>query len=246
MSYGIQQLDTCMYIPIDKQEIAVKAVKELSSKCNLSWVDQEKLKRLTMLADVLECCRWLANLDSQGNITGLEFLSDRLGEDELIFGALAPSVQAGSYILVIGEDKNVWKWSFDGEKCDVVSPEWKEKNLRFPQYHADLQEYVQVLFELNEADRRLATFLKSVQYDENNPSEYWVRIKGTPKEEERRTMFEEAQALDRRWGSVVNELFGKGYKPSKWPSRQELDNYIDWRAECRNIKSEEASNEAVT
>ena len=51
-------------------------------------------------------------LDTDGNITELEFIGEKLGNDFEMFQSIAPYVQDGSYIWMIGEDGSQWRWVF--------------------------------------------------------------------------------------------------------------------------------------
>lgn len=62
-----------------------------------------------------------------GDIIGLARFDDCFGEDEkLFFEAIAPYVEAGSYIEYAGRDGDMWRWSFDGKKLVTLRPriEW--------------------------------------------------------------------------------------------------------------------------
>lgn len=67
-------------------------------------------------------------LDHDGNITELEFIGEKLGDDFKIFQSIAPYVQDGSYIWMIGEDGDQWRWVFQAGVCKEVKAvvEWPD------------------------------------------------------------------------------------------------------------------------
>lgn len=84
---------------------------------NFAYVEGRAILESHTLADVLTEWRWSPTIDEEGNIQGLEFLGEKLGEENLLFNLLAPYVEAGSFIEVVGEDSKVWRWRFDGDRC---------------------------------------------------------------------------------------------------------------------------------
>jgi hypothetical protein len=48
----------------------------------------------------------------------LRFTGQKLGDDNILFAALAPYVEADSYITMVGESEDgdeFWRWVFDGQ-----------------------------------------------------------------------------------------------------------------------------------
>lgn len=68
-------------------------------------------------------------LDSDGNITDVEFIGEKLGNDFTVFQAIAPYVQDGSYIWMVGEDGSQWRWIFQSGICKEVKAkvEWPDE-----------------------------------------------------------------------------------------------------------------------
>lgn len=82
-----------------------------------SWCDMDKIRDGTTIHEVMEGFRWHPNLGEDGNVVGIEFLGEKLGEDEVLFEAIAPFVAEGSYISMKGENGGQWKWEFVNGKC---------------------------------------------------------------------------------------------------------------------------------
>lgn len=68
-------------------------------------------------------------LDQDGNITELEFIGEKLGNDFKMFQSIAAYVQDGSYIWMIGEDGVQWRWVFRAGICKEVKAkvEWPDE-----------------------------------------------------------------------------------------------------------------------
>ena len=62
-------------------------------------------------------------LDDAGNIIGIQSKSFPQYSDLPVLQSVAPYVRAKSFILVNGEEQDIWKWVFDNGACRVVSPQ---------------------------------------------------------------------------------------------------------------------------
>jgi hypothetical protein len=134
MSYVIFVLETNFRISKENTDAVLKAAKSLclhqptlplsggkrTAKFItrlFSFVDSDAIQNYSTVFDVLDGWRWMPSIDDEGNIESLEFLGEKLGDEEILFKAIAPFVEAGSTIIAAGEDGKVWRWRFDGEKC---------------------------------------------------------------------------------------------------------------------------------
>lgn len=103
-------------IPADKKEDALRAVRALKEDgSTYSWVNDDFALRGT-LKETLEDWRYDIDEDKDGNVVGIYFAAQKLGDDDMLFNALAPYVDAGSYLEVSGEEGAQWRWTFDGTK----------------------------------------------------------------------------------------------------------------------------------
>jgi hypothetical protein len=82
-----------------------------------SWVSTERVLDSKDVTEALHAWRWHPNLDDDGNIFMLYFNGEKLGQDEVLFKAIAPYVTEGSYVAMRGEDGALWRWYFDGNNC---------------------------------------------------------------------------------------------------------------------------------
>lgn len=58
--------------------------------------------------------------DNDGNIVGISFRGDKLGEEFRVFQSIAPYVKEGSYLHMIGEDGDQWRWVFRNGTCEEI------------------------------------------------------------------------------------------------------------------------------
>ena len=65
--------------------------------------------------------RWAPELNDDGDIIALYFEGEKLGDDVLLWQAIAPAVADGSFLEMVGEDGCIWRWWFDGTACDEQS-----------------------------------------------------------------------------------------------------------------------------
>lgn len=69
----------------------------------------------------LEDCGYIAELDDDGNIVGLDFAGDKLAYDEdKMFEQIAPYVESDSFIEMLGEDGTRWRQVFKDGKCREI------------------------------------------------------------------------------------------------------------------------------
>jgi hypothetical protein len=115
MGYYMTQRDSDFQMDIRDFDAALEAVKRLRGRpyawVNSNFIDEAKLP------GAVEDWRWSLIPDEQGNVGNIEFLGEKLGDDEVLFKALAPFVKPGSFIEMQGEDGEIWRWLFDGKTC---------------------------------------------------------------------------------------------------------------------------------
>lgn len=92
--------------------VGKETIKDGSGR-HFSWVDRDFSSKRN-LREMMKCWRW--SCKNKGNFFVVEeFLGEKYGDDELLFTALAPYIEAGSEIHFIGEDGDQWKYVFDGK-----------------------------------------------------------------------------------------------------------------------------------
>ncbi len=69
------------------------------------------------LVDTFHDWSWRLDLDDRtGDGCDLQFEGEKSVRDEELFRAVAPFVEAGSFIAMQGQDDERWRWYFDGEE----------------------------------------------------------------------------------------------------------------------------------
>lgn len=139
MGYCMRCVDSNFLIKKENKSAALKAIQDLRGKetCgdHFSWID-DNFYEIKTLEEMLHEWRWLDRERNDmhlsiriGNsqpiqpqtekqdIFKLEFIGEKLGDDFLLFKTIAPWVEAGSYIEMLGEDGALWRWIFDGKTC---------------------------------------------------------------------------------------------------------------------------------
>lgn len=119
MGYSAYASDCSFRIASDKLEPARKAV-----VTHESFYGNEKSK--TLSAAMEDWLGWELDMDEEtGDAVGIRMVdgSSKITEEDDMFAALAPFVEAGSWIEMVGEDNCLWRYVFDGEKCSEEYPE---------------------------------------------------------------------------------------------------------------------------
>ena len=128
MGYYADQMDASFAINRKSFTKALKAIKALGKErgdmpygCFCSWVDMGFVDAENLM-DAMEAWRWEVEIDEKGNISGVEFMGEKLGDDKVLFDAIAPFVKDGSYIEMQGGDGEMWRWVFKDGKCEEIYP----------------------------------------------------------------------------------------------------------------------------
>lgn len=119
MGYSAHSPDCSFRIPADKLEPAKRAV--VSHDSYYGDEDPETLSKA--LEDWLG---WELEIDQKtGDAVDIRMMdgSSKITDEEDMFSAIAPFVEAGSWIEMVGEDNFMWRYVFDGKKCHEQDPE---------------------------------------------------------------------------------------------------------------------------
>jgi hypothetical protein len=124
MGYWIYQRKTRFIMRKEHHEAALGAIKSLSSRLRVvgdrafhfAYVSTEEFANAQNLKAALMAWRWKPKFSPEdGSIVGISFMRDKLGDEATLFAAIAPYVEAGSYIEMGGDDGQFWRWVFDGQ-----------------------------------------------------------------------------------------------------------------------------------
>lgn len=138
MSTQMRQLDTKFVIRHTHFHKAHEAVLAVARKLprEIRYVTTSRLLRATTLPEALHVFRWNVKTDGDidlvnalkhdldhnpawntRDVLGVVFAGENLGDEHELFNALAPFVEAGSFIEVEGDEGARWRWYFDGVRC---------------------------------------------------------------------------------------------------------------------------------
>jgi len=127
----MNQSDSKFCILAKNKAKALEAIKALAKKTDkqikdssgfyFSWVNTESFLKATTLEDAFYAWRWEVVASEEGHIHSIMFIGEKLGDDIVLFEAIAPFVKSGSYIDMQGEDGHNWRWSFKKGKCKELS-----------------------------------------------------------------------------------------------------------------------------
>ena len=88
---------------------------------HFSWVNHNFYES-NDLEEIMADWRWEVFFNGNGDINEIEFVGQKIGDDEILFKAIAPFVEDGSYIEMCGEDGLMWRWEFkDGRLIEKTA-----------------------------------------------------------------------------------------------------------------------------
>lgn len=118
MGYCIT-VDCLLTIPKAKVKKALEAIKAIPVKdngigtCGYSWVTHDG--KQTDILKALKGWRYDASKRDNGDVVIEYFLGEKLGDDEVLWRAIAPFVKKDGEVVYYGEDGHQWKYVFDGK-----------------------------------------------------------------------------------------------------------------------------------
>lgn len=87
-----------------------------------AFVATDDVLNSTDLDYSLMCWRWDSMFNEDGDLIGLDFLGEKYGDEKHLFTAIAEFVESDSYIEMIGEDHEKWRWIFKDGKLLEKKP----------------------------------------------------------------------------------------------------------------------------
>ena len=106
---------------------ALAAIKAIVGEGRFSWVNAKEYQDAETLEDALMAWRWPPYMNKsanpKGEIVNLEFDGEKSGDEDILFRAIAPFVEAGSFIEMRGEDGCRWRWLFHKGELHEIYPE---------------------------------------------------------------------------------------------------------------------------
>lgn len=119
MGYNIIVLETNFRVVKENTDAVLATLKSFcqSQPQNYAFVQNDVVLKASDIYDALAEWRWLPLIDDEGNVEDLEFTGEKLGGEQVLFDAIAPFVEAGSYIVAARDDGRVWRWRFNAQRC---------------------------------------------------------------------------------------------------------------------------------
>lgn len=122
MGYSMRQGDSRFKVQACNLAGALKALKGLAKEAKQSgegfrYVDTAKILAARTLEAHLKEWGWKPTFDEEDNWTAISFGCESLGDEKQLFQALAPFVEAGSFIVMHGAEGETWRWYFTGTDC---------------------------------------------------------------------------------------------------------------------------------
>lgn len=130
MGYNIQNTRSKFVIKKENYGNVVKAIHGLAGKESIedssgkhfSWVNNDFVD-FSGIIELFAAWRWSVEENDFG-INCISFDGQKLGNDHLFFNTIAPYVENGSFIEIMGEDGCIWRWFFKDGKMKTVKPVW--------------------------------------------------------------------------------------------------------------------------
>lgn len=142
MGYCASQHDAKFGIKYEHHEAALEAIKGLigsgketsqdfrTGERSFSWVDSKDLMDARHIESAFDAWGWRVRFfeDPNPDIVSIQFEAEKIGDEAILFEAIAPFVEPGSFIEMLGEDGDRWRWMFDGKTCREVHAKvtWEE------------------------------------------------------------------------------------------------------------------------
>lgn len=118
MGYYASNPNSVIVIKASNIPRALWAIKEMYKQeegmaaPGFSWVDRDTVLKAETIEEALAEWRWDASLDEAGDLYCVTFSGEKLGDDEDLWFNLAPYIEHGGFIEMLGEDDNRWRWVF--------------------------------------------------------------------------------------------------------------------------------------
>jgi hypothetical protein len=124
MGYCVEQKESVFQMKAENKPKALEAIKAIDGIETWKYCDLSFLKDNTLEEALNTLCWDTTNyLDDEGNITDIYYEGEKLDDYILpIFNAIAPFVEADSFIEMMGEDGTIWRWVFNGKTCEEKYP----------------------------------------------------------------------------------------------------------------------------
>lgn len=137
MGYCMDQRECKFRIKAENKQLALTAIQNLATQTSkmsggswhggqqvvkwFGWVNTSDFVNAPDLKTAMTAWRWEIDEDENGNVVDIWFTGEKLGDDVVLFEAIAPFVEHGSFIEMGGEDGAIWRWVFKDGKVEEKS-----------------------------------------------------------------------------------------------------------------------------
>ena len=126
MGYSVSYGDGNIVIRAAAQPSALAALSSLATDAPFVKEDNRQLSHAlagaTSLESALRLFGWQSESDGAGDLVHVWMVGSELAYSEDMFLALASSIDCGGYVEFVGEDGDIWRWSFTGRDMIETYP----------------------------------------------------------------------------------------------------------------------------
>lgn len=93
----------------------------------IAYVKKEDIEATNNLEELFEVFGFEIDFDkTTGHLDTIDFVWEKLGNDENLFKLIAPYIEKDSYIQWVGEDGDIWRYVFRNNTFEIIKPniEW--------------------------------------------------------------------------------------------------------------------------
>lgn len=114
MMYEMRQIGCNFYIQKKNIFPAYNALLNYAKEAS-----RRRILRSDDFCDAMSRLGWVISLNRDGDIDEISFVGEYLENENEVFDALAPFVENGSYIDMVGDDDAMWYWGFNNGNVNV-------------------------------------------------------------------------------------------------------------------------------
>ncbi|HXA27632.1 MAG TPA: hypothetical protein VN193_02700 [Candidatus Angelobacter sp.] len=127
MSYLVSFRDGRIAIRASAKAAALGELMSIAADGRLAGDESTALRRAVLHAGTLETALrafgWDSYVDATGDVVNAWMTGDELAYSEEMLRALVSRIEPGSFVEFIGEDGDIWRWSFTGRHMIETYPE---------------------------------------------------------------------------------------------------------------------------
>lgn len=118
MGYLVQYRYGTLEVKADLTSAALAALHDLVARPDFAGVNGAGLRHRVLATSTVQTALaafgWHSATNGSGDVQALRPRADELGESEALLQALTPLITPGGFVEFVGEDGDVWRWTFTG------------------------------------------------------------------------------------------------------------------------------------